>query len=400
MGFYDGDRKKKLLIVNNNLTIGGVQQSLITLLDEIKDIYDVTLFVFSNSGEYRDCIPAQTKLIEATLPLKLMGISQGQTKKLGFGFYYIRAILALYSKIFGSSLPIRLLISTQKKLSGFDVAISFLHNAQETLLYGGCNEFVLHRVSAKLKISFLHGDFSNNGGNTPKNRNAYKLFGKIAAVSEGCRQSLLEVVPELTVKTHCVYNCHNYSENILKSKDNPIEYPNNYLNIVTIARLSPEKGILRGIDVMNRLVNEGHKIRWIIVGDGIQRKEIENKILLSYASEYIYLYGNQANPYRYLKNADLLLLPSFHEAAPLVFGEAKCLGVPIITTRTSSAKEMVTEGKEGFVCENSESGIYETLTNVLDNPKVLYECKEYLAKQQYNNEKAILQFCSLIEERH
>lgn len=390
--------KKKLLIVNNNLAIGGVQRSLINLLNVIKNTYDVTLFVFSNSGEYSTSIPAQVKVIEASPFLQLLGLSQAQAKKINY-LYYTRAASALYSKIFSNHLPISILISTQEKLTGFDVAISFLHNGPERLLYGGCNEFVLHRVNAKVKITFLHSDYLNYGENTHRKRKLYKRFDKIAVVSEGCRESLIKVVPELKEKTHCVYNCHNYSEYIIKSKDNPIEYPEDFLNIVTVARLSAEKGILRGIDVMKKLVKDGRKIRWYIVGDGIQKKEIENKIIDSEASKYIFAYGNQENPYRYMKNADILLLTSFHEASPMVIAEAKCLGVPIITTRTSSAKEMVTEGKEGFVCENSVSGIYETLTKILDGPEGLKECKEYLARQKYSNEKSLLQFCNLIEER-
>jgi glycosyltransferase involved in cell wall biosynthesis len=391
--------KKKLLIVNNNLATGGVQRSLINLLNEIKDIYDVTLFSFSTSGEYTTSIPTQVNVIEASPFLRLLGMSQAQTKGMGYRFYYIRATLALYAKIFSNHRAIRLLVSTQEKLSGFDAAISFLHSGSKKSLYGGCNEFVLHRVNAKEKITFLHCDFLNYGGNTPENRKIYLQFDKIATVSEGCRQSFFEAVPELVSKTQCVTNCHNYDDYSLKAKDNPVKYPEDCLNIVTVARLSSEKGILRGVDVINRLVKEGHSVRWHIVGEGIQRKKIEDSIYHSNASKHIFLYGNQENPYRYIKNADLLLLPSFHEAAPMVFDEAKCLGIPIVTTHTTSAKEMVAEGKEGFVCENSEHGIYKTLKTILDNPKGLHECREYLLQQQYSNEKALLQFHSLIDER-
>ena len=46
------------------------------------------------------------------------------------------------------------------------------------------------------------------------------------------------------------------------------------------------------------------------------------------------------NPYGYIKAADLLLIPSYNEAAPLVIGEAAGLETPILSTETSSAKEM------------------------------------------------------------
>jgi glycosyltransferase involved in cell wall biosynthesis len=393
--------KKKLLIVNNNLAIGGVQRSLVNLINQIKDKYDVTLFLFFNSGAYAKCIPPQVKVIEASSLLKLLGMSQPQTKNMGFKFYAIRAVLALYAKIFNNHFPISLLVSTQDKLLGFDVAISFLHNAHEKSLYGGCNEFVLRRVTAKQKVTFVHCDFLNYGGNTSNNRKIYVQFDKIAVVSESCRQSFIKAIPKLETKTYCVNNCHNYSEYLCKANDNPVEYPKDSLNIITVSRLSTEKGIFRGINVIKKLVKENYSIYWHIVGDGSQRREIEKEILNNRLSEHVILYGNQENPYRYIKNADLFLLPSFHEAAPMVIEEAKYLGVPIITTNTTSAKEMVKEGLEGLVCGNNEDEIYSSIKRVLDEPYIIENCKAYLSRRVYTDETALKQFNKLIEtEEH
>lgn len=391
--------KKKLLIVNNNLTTGGVQRSFVNLLHEIKDQFDVTVLVFSNSGEYRDCLPVRTRVLEGSGFLKLLGMSQVQIKSQGYLYYCARAALVLFAKVFGNRLPIRLLVRTHEKLSGFDAAVSFLHSAPEKYFYGGCNEFVLDRVNAKQKITFLHCDFLNYGGYTARSRQVYKCFDTIAAVSEGCRRSFIKAIPELAEKTYCVGNCHTYSEYIAKSGENPVEYLSDSLNIVTVARLSVEKGILRGVDVISRLVREGHRIKWHIIGNGAQRKEIENRISVTGSASFIFLYGNQENPYRYMKNADVFLLPSLHEAAPMVFAEAKCLGLPIITTNTTSAQEMVADGKDGFVCENSEQGIYETLKDVLGNPQKLQVCREHLAGQKYSNERAVGQFHTLVNGR-
>lgn len=78
-------------------------------------------------------------------------------------------------------------------------------------------------------------------------------------------------------------------------------------------------------------------------------------------SNDIDLVGKKNNPFVYIKNADFFLLPSFHEAAPMVYGEAISLGVPVVTTNTISAKELIEERDYGIVCENSEEGIYFTL---------------------------------------
>jgi glycosyltransferase involved in cell wall biosynthesis len=394
------NEKKKVLIVNNNFDIGGVQRSLINLLDQIKDSYDITLFIFSNSGEYKNQIPAQVKLIEASPLLNLLGISQEHAKQKGYVLYFLRAVLSLYAKVISNYLPIRLLILTQKRMSGFDTAISFLHNCSKEILYGGCNEFVLHRVEAKEKITFVHCDFSEYGGNTSRNRKMYEQFDKIVAVSEGCRQSFVKAVPKLATKTHCVLNCHNYNEYINKANDNPFIYSNKNkcLNILTVARLGQEKGILRGIEVIAKLNDQGYSISWYIVGEGEQRKLIDEEIIRRRASNYISVLGNKENPYRYMKNADIFFLPSYHEAAPMVHNEAKCLGIPIITTNTTSANEMVEDGKEGFVCGNNEHDLYEALKLMVEQPERLLRCKEYLLKQGYTNEKALNQFHELIKE--
>ena len=83
-------------------------------------------------------------------------------------------------------------------------------------------------------------------------------------------------------------------------------------------------------------------------------------------SNDINLVGKKSNPFVYIKNADFFLLPSFHEAAPMVYGEAISLGVPVVTTNTISAKELIGERDYGIVCENSEEGIYFTLKKIFD----------------------------------
>jgi len=100
------------------------------------------------------------------------------------------------------------------------------------------------------------------------------------------------------------------------------------------------------------------------------KKKIENRILETKSERYIILEGVQSNPYRYIKNADFLFVPSIHEAAPMVFDEAACLKVPIITTDTLSAKELVDERNIGIVCKNYQ--ISDALEYAFAN-KVIYK---------------------------
>ena len=387
---------KKLLIVNNNLDTGGVQRSLVNLLNLIYTYYNVTLFVFSAQGDYRSLIPQEVEVIEAKPLLNLLGISQEQAKSKGRMLYIIRGVLAVYAKLINNYLPITLLVNSQPRLKGYDIAVSFLHNDTGKLLYGGCNDFVLKRVDANKKISFLHCDFARYGGNTLHNKKMYLRFDKVAAVSKGCKTSFLNEMPELEDQTFCVYNCHNYSEYIQKANLDPIEYDEKYLNILTVARIDEGKGIIRTIEVLKKLKEEGYRFKWHVIGDGDKSKEAKDYAESLGLERDVIFYGNQNNPYRYMKNADIFLLPSYHEAAPMVFGESKSLGLPVISTDTTSAKEMILEGKEGLVCENSTEGIYQSLKLIMDDPSMIDGWKFYLQNRAADNDLPLEQFHKLV----
>ena len=102
------------------------------------------------------------------------------------------------------------------------------------------------------------------------------------------------------------------------------------------------------------------------------------------------------NPYGYLKAADVLLIPSFSEAAPMVIGEAAILGTPVLSTRTSSAEEMIVRPGYGWVCDNTQSGITEGLGLLLANPEILKSRRESMKQMVFTNSDAIAAFRYLI----
>lgn len=69
---------KKLLIVNNNMKIGGVQKSLCNLLWNICGEYDVTLCLFDKNGEYLDDIPDTVDVIACDSLFRYLGMSQAE----------------------------------------------------------------------------------------------------------------------------------------------------------------------------------------------------------------------------------------------------------------------------------------------------------------------------------
>lgn len=93
--------RKRILIVNNNMYIGGVQKALENLLWEIHSDYDVTLLLFYKGGELLNKIPPDVDLIEAASPFRYLGMSKydgrGVKEKL-LRLFFCRIYMCVYSE--------------------------------------------------------------------------------------------------------------------------------------------------------------------------------------------------------------------------------------------------------------------------------------------------------------
>jgi len=173
-------------------------------------------------------------------------------------------------------------------------------------------------------------------------------------------------------------------------------YDKKFFNIVTVARLSEEKGIERAILAIKKCLENALPVRYHIVGSGDMKYKLMDLVAENNLSDNIVFYGNQTNPYRYVKNADLFLLPSYHEAAPMVFDEAACLGVPVLATETTSTYEMIIKSNSGFVCENSQEGLATALLKILSDQNQLMSIKKSLANRIFDNAESVSRFSRIV----
>lgn len=347
------------------MQIGGIQKSLINLLIAINTKYDITLFLFSKHGEFLDEIPENVKVIEGGFFLSLLGISQKKAREKGIITSWIRGLFAFFSKIFNNFIPISVILFFSKRLKDFDIAISYMQNSNEKFFYGGVNDFVLKNIVATKKMAFVHCDFANYEGNNSHNRKIYKLFDKVVCVSKSCANSFIKEVDIPFEKVAFVPNFQNFNKILNKSNIKTVDYDKDFFNIITVSRLSEEKGLIRAIAAIENLHSKGYKLKWHILGKGAMTNKLKNYIKVHHLENTVFLYGEQKNPYRFMKNANLFLLPSYHESAPMVYGEAWTLKLPILTTDTLSAKEIVEENAIGVVCPNSYEGILDALKTIL-----------------------------------
>ena len=370
---------KKILIVNNNLDMGGIQKSLINLLLEIHNRYDITLLLFSKSGALLKDVPPNVKVITPAKCYKVLGLTKEELKKYPF-LYFAKAFLLKYASVFSRRSAMNLLGIFQKRITGYDFVISYSHLPDHKYFSNGCGDFVLDKTISDNKICLIHCDYLNSCYMTEKNNAQYAEFDKIACCSDSVKERFVQGSAIDRSKVYTLRNFYDLRIGEL-AVDCPHVYDDNYINVVSVARLSSEKGIDRGITALAN--SKRTDIRYYVIGDGPKRNDLVAQVKEYRFEEQVFFLGEQKNPYRYMVNADCLLVPSVHEAAPMVFDEATILGLPVLTTNTTSAMEMI--GIEyGQVFDNSLEGIVLVLSELPKGASKNYQPKtNELQREQF-----------------
>jgi glycosyltransferase involved in cell wall biosynthesis len=368
--------KKKLLFVIPSLTSGGGEKSLVNLLSQIDyALYDVDLFLFSKSGLFFKSIPKEVNILDVPNNYYIF------TKKIGKSInYFLKSgkLNLVYNRIM-FSIKTRIIknisISEQRSWKyqsksfnilekEYDVAIGFL---EKSSIY-----FVVDKVKSKKKIGWIHTNYSNSGMDNKYDNPYFKQLDNIVTVSDECANSLKEHFLHLNEKIKVIYNIVSPKIiNDLSHKEILGDFYNdkNYTNIITVARLSEEKGIDLAIKSCKILLNKGYKIRWNVLGEGNERSKLESLIESTGLEKNFMLLGVKENPYPYIRNSDIYVQPSRYEGKSIALDEAKILLKPIVVTNFKTVNDQISDGLNGLIVDMDEDGIsngVETLIKDID----------------------------------
>ncbi len=121
--------------------------------------------------------------------------------------------------------------------------------------------------------------------------------------------------------------------------------------LVTVGRLSAQKGQLILLGALEVLVREGVPFKMVIAGDGPLRPQLEQNIRELGLEDHVELAGWQSNSQvrALIRGARALVLPSLAEGLPVVLMEALALGRPVVTTYIAGIPELVTDQTCGWL---------------------------------------------------
>ena len=241
----------------------------------------------------------------------------------------------------------------------YDVALAYW--GDHTMFY------MCDKVKAKKKIAWLHFDYAMPPREDALYLHYFSQCDKVITVSEKIERSLKKALPQIADKVMTVENIIDEKE-ILRLADEPCDLDDfDGIRLLTIGRISHQKGYDMAIPAIARLVSEGYAIKWYIIGDGEQAdKEGIFELVRKYGLEKdISFLGIKQNPYPYIKNCDIYLQPSRHEGKPIAVEEAKILSKPIFLTNFSSAEEQLRKYSLGKIGKISTEAIYFGLKEML-----------------------------------
>ncbi|OCT11048.1 glycosyl transferase [Paenibacillus pectinilyticus] len=366
---------KKILLVMSSMNIGGVEKSLLSLLSIIpQESYEVTLLLLEKKGEFLAHVPDWVNVQEASWFKELQPIILQPPQKTIKSYLknkrYSKLISFTYSYCVSKFFDLRhvyyreVFKSVPNHSNEYDVAITY-QGPTDIIDY-----YIANKVSAAKKISWVHFDVSKFAINTKLYTKLYRKYNSIYVVSEEAQQQLLKKIPSTTGKTEVFKNV--IQSNVIREMSRaPVQFDEafNGIQIVTVGRLSKEKGQDLAIKVLARLRREGYCVRWYCIGNGVERMEYEMLIRQYGVMDDFILVGATPNPYPYIEQADIYVQPSRHEGYCLTLAEARCLCKPIVTTDFTGAHEQLVDGYNGWVVNYDENSLYDKVKYLIDHPE-------------------------------
>lgn len=362
---------KKLLFCLQTMLLGGVEKELITILKKIHREYDITvLLLYAEDKEILKEIPDGVKV-------QVLGIEKEEyygssahliQNRLRKGKFLEAASLAvkrgLKIGMTAANIDIRSIPEPQEE---YDVAVCYHIHAPLIFRY------VAQKVKAKKKVAWIHNDFFASGYPIHRLKSLVVCYDEFVAVSRKVEQEFRTCCPWYRGGIATAYNYMDAQEIVTRSQepiDEPLFADEKKLRILTVGRFSEQKGIDTAIRVCAMLKSRNLPFHWFLIGHGALESEYRRLIKEYDVADCFTILGKKTNPYPYMRQCDICVQPSRHEAYPLVVLEAKILKRPIICTDFDGADEQLDSGRNGIIVPlNDAQALCDALAELIVSPE-------------------------------
>ena len=371
--------KKKILFVNDEMTMGGVARILIGLLNKIDmDQYEVDVLILHPHGELMDELPRGVRLIKSHPFFNAVDTNIGELVRSKQLIKIIhKMILVLLMK---TRMIVPVIKSIRKNLIQHKYDVEF--SAKE----GFCTIFV-SCGDAKKKLNWVQVDYSVQ--NYSKNHMGLMIKAlKNIDLNIACSEKVGKAYGEM-FKTNRIQVINNFIdtetvEQKLKETVDVTKYPE--FTFITVARFHPQKSVDRLIQAFAFVHKQNPNTRLVVIGDGEQKKMILDLIETNQIQDHVVLLGIKHNPYPYIKEADVFVLSSLYEGFPTIVVESLLSGTPVLATDVAGVKEQIFSEEYGWIVENSQEALQKKMLDVSFEHELINAFKLKLEAYSYPNE--------------
>lgn len=388
--------KTKVLIIGPKMEIGGIETSLLGLLDSLDySKYDVDLFLMDHTGELMPYINKNVSLIPEEKRLALL---KWPIKELFFTCHWRVLAIRIFSKLIGR---IRTIITHKANIyMSMCTRIVFKHikplNKEYDVALGFIGQFYFFDkiIKAKVKVDWVHSDFTSRFEkyDIEYYRSMWKKVDYIACVSESTKESFISIYPEFIDKTVVVENVLSKKHIVLRAESFNVEneMPNDgFYKILTIGRYSPAKNFDGAIEACKKLVDYGINIKWYFIGYGLEEEKLIRRINQLNVNNNVIMLGKKENPYPYIRACDLYVQPSRYEGKSVSVREAQILGKPVMITKYKTSSSQLEEGVDGHICDLSIDGIVSGIEYMIEHPEYADILSRNCQVRDYSNSESV-----------
>ncbi|EKS1692414.1 CDP-glycerol glycerophosphotransferase family protein [Staphylococcus pseudintermedius] len=413
-------QKEKILLYPGGMKHNGITTSVINLLANINyDKYDVTVFTNNtNNVEQLNNLQSLNDNVRIVLRrgpmiatfkelyqnefVRQRGIYKSFEKRL-----YPKALFEReFRKIFGDS--------------QFDYAID----------YSGYAMFWSNLIlasGAKKKYILLHSDIKSDMERTVKGKrphyqnlkgviSLYPYFDKLVSVSEatkklnqsnfgGLKLKNRHIASRNTINIEKINQLVDDDSDLFEKNGTPvlptltehgmeaIEFSQDDFKIVSVGRLSPEKGFDLLIKAVAELAPKYPQLKLYILGDGPLKGTLKSLVEQLGIQNHVYFLGQRRNPFFIVKRADVFALTSHYEGQSMVILEALTVGTNVLASDIIANRYVLEDEKYGMLVEKNEVDIAKGLEQFINGTNKDYAKFDAVAY----NEETIQEFYSLLE---
>ncbi len=362
-----------------SMNCGGVERALLNLLPFIpKDRYEIHIGLFRQEGELLGNLPGYAHIHHIdcfekywhTINDAPLAVIKGLCRKGLFATATAHLLLYIHSKLTNDRYLFFkwLMRNTPPFPEAFDMAVAFAGPSQMIDFY------VCDKMRAKAKVGWVHFDVSQFSIDRGMTKRLYKSYEKIFVVSRTAKWRFNEMFPCLRDKTEVFYNILP-QQHIRRMADAYVAYDDGFRGkrILTVGRLSAEKGQNVAIRSLKILLDKGYDVKWHFVGDGSLADECRRLAEELNLSGHVVFEGTQVNPYPYMKDCDIYVQPSRYEGYCITLAETKLFPAPIVATCFTGAQEQLSERPNGIVTGMSAEDLAEGIIKAFNLRKLTTE---------------------------